>query len=75
MATWTVPLHSTNLTVFRVEARNATEAAVKAGQIEIERANGNIEIDPPDADQPLVTERELSRHWGRPAKEVADGDD
>lgn len=74
MATWTVPLHSTNVTVYRVEARNATEAAVKAGQIEIERANGNIDIDPPDQDAPLVTERELSRRWGRPEKVIADDD-
>lgn len=68
MALWTVPHKTTTLTVYTVEAKNATEAAVKAGIIHSVRMTAN-----PDAkDDPAVTVRELSEGWLR-AEKVTEG--
>lgn len=60
MALWTVPLKTTTLTVFTVEAKNRTEAAVLAGQKAVK---------PADEKDPTVSVRVTGTTW-LPAEKV-----
>jgi len=68
MSKWNVPLKTTSLAVYTVEASNGTEAAVKAGALDAARKAGTLSED--DAENVVV--RELSSRWLSATKEVSD---